>query len=89
MSAEKENRLCQRSKQIHNRTFVVTCQVFLVKQADFLLDVFSDVEDEMGPIKNGAKIQVGWTILLVFERDWVYGDRGTRLRCKSFFRNNF
>ncbi|NTU33131.1 hypothetical protein HPY27_23505 [Brevibacillus sp. HB1.1] len=69
MSAEKESRLCKRSKQIHNRTFVVTCKEFLVKQADFLLDVFADVEDETGPIKNGAKIQVGWTILLVFERD--------------------
>ncbi|MED1785773.1 hypothetical protein P4V43_28565 [Brevibacillus fortis] len=69
MPAEKESRLCQRSKQIHNRTFVVTCKEFLVKQADFLLDLFADVEDEIGPIKNGAKIQVGWTILLVFERD--------------------
>ncbi|RNB51995.1 hypothetical protein AAFJ72_16600 [Brevibacillus gelatini] len=61
--------LCQRTKQISNKIFVVTCREFLAEQADFLLDLFADVEHENGPLRNGAKIQVGWTILIVKERE--------------------
>ena len=60
---------CQRSRQIGNRTFMVTCREFFAKQADFLLELLADVENESGPIQNGAKIQVGWTIFIVNERD--------------------
>ncbi|WP_309479522.1 immunity protein Imm33 domain-containing protein [Brevibacillus agri] len=66
---KEQSPLCQRTKQIGNRTFVVTCREFLEKQADFLLDLFADVENESGPLRNGAKIQVGWTILIINERE--------------------
>ncbi|MCE5170384.1 hypothetical protein LQV63_13795 [Paenibacillus profundus] len=57
-----------RSKRIGTRTFHVTCKEELAVAADSLLQIFEELEQEEGHLKDGANIQVGWTILHLSQR---------------------
>lgn len=58
----------QNSKVIGDRTFVVKCEESLSLQAEWLLELIKEIE-ESSRIKNGMRIQAGWTIFTTIERN--------------------
>lgn len=57
--------MIKRTKLIGNRLFCASCEEQLSLQADWLLDLLQRLENEKGSLKDGSKIQVGWTILTI------------------------
>ncbi|CAM3287117.1 MULTISPECIES: immunity protein Imm33 domain-containing protein [Saccharibacillus] len=58
-----------RTRTIGSRVFSVKCDQALEAQGEFLLDLFADTEAKAGFLQDGMKIQVGWSILFVHERE--------------------
>ncbi|MCQ4085783.1 hypothetical protein [Saccharibacillus sp. JS10] len=61
--------LVTKTKTIGSRLFSVTCEEILETQGEFLLNLFEDTEAKAGFLEDGMKIQVGWSILFVHEKE--------------------
>lgn len=61
--------MIQRTRVIGNRKFNVKCEKSFELQADWLLELLEKTENKNGYLKNGYKIQIGWTIITLNECD--------------------
>jgi len=59
--------MIQKSRIIGNRKFNVKCDKSVELQADWLLGLLEEIEKQNGYLKNGCKIQIGWTIITIKE----------------------
>lgn len=64
--------MIQSTKVISGRKFVANCEEFLSPQVEWLLELFKEIEADQGQITPGMKIQIGWTIYTVIDRDGVF-----------------
>ncbi|WP_127534409.1 immunity protein Imm33 domain-containing protein [Paenibacillus kobensis] len=64
--------MIQSAKVISGRKFVANCEEFLSPQVEWLLELFKEIEADQGQITSGMKIQIGWTIYTVIDRDGVF-----------------
>lgn len=62
--------MISRSARINGRDVVVQCADSLHQQASFLLDLIKGIEKEKGPgfLKDGTRLQIGWSILTLRTR---------------------
>ncbi|MFF2484314.1 hypothetical protein [Paenibacillus sp. NPDC058071] len=63
--------MIQSTKVINGRKFVANCVEYLSPQAEWLLELFKQIEADRGQIIPGMKIQIGWTIYTVIDRNGV------------------
>lgn len=62
--------MIQRTKLINGRKFIATCsKEYLSPQAEWLLALFEEIEAERGTLTHGMRIQAGWTMYTLVERD--------------------
>jgi hypothetical protein len=57
------------SRLIAGRRIIVSCHENLSSQAESLLDFIQGISEKNGELKDGTKIQIGWSVLTLKEKD--------------------